>query len=80
MFYRVDDSFDDFQFWGEAMNTIDLLTAYDDEHGTHHYREVADMAEELFNEGEDYTATDINDWVAFDVPNMLDESWSEVFA
>lgn len=79
MFYRADESFDDFAFYGEAKNVIDQLFAYDDEHGTNHYNEVADFAESLFNEGEDYTATDINDWVAYDVPNMLGESWSEVF-
>lgn len=79
MVYKVEEAFEDFEFWGEAKNTIEQLLAYDDEHGTSHYEEVAAFAEELFNEGEDYTSTDINDWVAFDVPDMLDESWSEVF-
>lgn len=79
MFYRTEEDFEDFPFWGTAKNVIDQLFAYDDEHGTNHYEEVADFAENLFNEGEDYTITDINDWVAFDVPDMLGEPWSEVF-
>lgn len=79
MFYRIEETLDDFQFWGAAMDVIDQLIAYDDEHGTNHYNEVAKFADDLFNEGEDYTKTDVNDWVAFDVPSMLGESWSEVF-
>lgn len=79
MFYRVEEGFNDFEFWGEAKNVIDQLFAYDDEHRTHHYEDVAGFAEDFFNEGEDYTATDINDWVAYDVPNMLERPWTEVF-
>lgn len=79
MVYKVEQDLDDFDFWGAARQTKDIVVAYDDEHNTNHWDQICEYADEIFNEGENYTATDVNDWVAFDVPNMLDESWSEVF-
>lgn len=79
MIFKVDEGFYDFRFWGLAAETAEILRAYDDEHGTSHCEEVADSAEEKFNEGEDCTATDINNWLAYDVPNDADAPWAEVF-
>lgn len=79
MTYKVEQSLDDFPLWGAAKQTKDIIQAYDDEHRTDLWASVVAFADEIFNEGESYTDTDVNDWLAFDVPNMLDEPWSEAF-
>lgn len=79
MTYKVESSLNDFPMWGAAVQTRDIIQAYDDEHGTNLWSSVMAFADDLFNECEDYTNTDVNDWLAFDVPNMKDEPWSEAF-
>lgn len=80
MTYKVDENLNEFEPWGGAEETRSIIWAYDDEHGTNHWDEVCQFAEDLFNEGEDATATDINDWLAFSVPEDTEASWAEVFA
>lgn len=77
MTYKVDESLDDFEPWGNAEEIRSIIWAYDDEHNTHFWNQACSLADDIFNDGESYTATDVNDWLAFDLPNDLD--FAEVF-
>lgn len=74
--YKVEETLDEFQFWGDANNTVDAIMKYDDEHGTNKWEQLCSMAEEFFSEGLN-TGTDINDWVAYNVPDY--EEFQEIF-
>lgn len=78
MTYKVEETLDEFQFWGDANNTVSAIMDYDDKNGTQKWEELCDLAEEIFS-GEDkiYTGTDINDWVAYDIPSY--DEFKEIF-
>lgn len=77
MYYKVDESLNDFKAKGDAADTVDIIKSYDDEHKTKYWELLIEMAEDYFNEGTDYSAVDINEWLASEVPEY--EEFSAVF-
>lgn len=77
MTYKVEESLDHFEAWSGGRDTISIIKDYDEKHNTNYYDQLCDLADDLFNEDNLVTDTDINDWLWFDVPD--DEAFSEIF-
>lgn len=79
MHYKVDvdESLNDFKAEGDAADTIDIIKSYDDEHKTKYWELLVEMAEDYFNDDTDYSAAEINEWLACEVPEY--EEFSIIF-
>lgn len=78
MVYVVECSLRDFPAYGQAKENLDKIKSYDDENGTNIFEALAAFCDDAF-ENNGATATEINNFLIYDVPDMEDESWSEVF-
>lgn len=77
MKYYVDESLNDFNFWGQADINAGMIKDYDIENGTSFWNIAVETADEIFNDDASLSKTDVNDWMAFDVPD--DPTYAEIF-
>lgn len=79
MTYKIDGNLSAFESWGGGRETVRMLEDYDSEHDTDCYRQLCDMADELFCEANGVLSseTEVNDWLWYDVPQMPE--FAEVF-
>lgn len=77
MRWFVEGTLDNFDFWGEAKNVKNIVKEYDEKNGTSFWASIVFDAEEIFTDEAEYSDVNVNDWLAFDVPNY--EEYSEIF-
>lgn len=78
MIYVVETNLRDFPAYGQAKKNLDKIKSYDDENGTNIFDALASFCDDAFDDN-GTTATEINDFLVYDLPDMEDEPWSEVF-
>lgn len=78
MQYVVKESLRDFPAYGPAKENLEKIRKYDEENGTYIFDSLSSFCDDAFNDNE-ATLTEVNDFLAYVLPDMEDEPWSEVF-
>lgn len=76
-YIETEESLKDFQFWGNALTTIEKVILYDEEYGTSFWSWLCEKADELFTGQQFCTENDINNWMSDIVPDY--EELAEIF-
>lgn len=78
MRYIVETSLRDFPAYAQAKKNLERIRKYDEENGTYIFDSLSEFCDDAFNDDKT-TITEVNDFLAYDLPDMEDEAWTEVF-